>query len=176
MTGFRDRLRFDPNRGEYRDGDIRYMMLRADALMGLFAELPEAQRLPAMMALGRSIRTFGGRSVAAYQAMGAVDAAAMLDTIASTAPQLGWGIWHFRREAGAILLHVRNSPFAAGAGQSPHPVCHAICGMLTAMGPVILGGAVRATETRCAARDGGEDCEFRIVREDEIAACGDGKN
>ena len=162
MTSFRDRLVFDPARGEYRDGAIRYMMIRNDALMGLFAELLPEQRLGALAALGRSIREHGGRSAAAYQAMGATDAARMMRTIAETAPQLGWGTWRFRPEPPAMILEVENSPFSAAAAGSAHPVCHAITGMLTAIGPMLLGGPADAVEQRCAARDGGTSCQFQI--------------
>ena len=74
MTQFRDRLVFDAERGEYRDGAIRYMMIRPDALMGMIAEMPEAARGHAMEAFGRSIRRFGGHSArrAALQADHAV--------------------------------------------------------------------------------------------------------
>lgn len=163
MAGFRDRLAFDAVLGEYRDSGIRYMMIRNDALMGLFAELPEECRLPALEALGRSIREYGGRSAAAYRAMGAADAELMLQTVAETAPQLGWGVWRFRREGAALVLEVENSPFAAGSPPSPHPVCDAICGMLAAIGPAVTGGAVSVAEERCAARDGGTTCVFRIA-------------
>ena len=53
--------------------------------------MPEGQRLGAMEALGRSIRTHGGKSAAAYRAMGAEDGARMLAVIAGTAPELGGG-------------------------------------------------------------------------------------
>ncbi len=54
MSGLRGRLVFDEGCGEYRDGAARYLMMRADVLMGLFAALPEAGRLPALQALGLS--------------------------------------------------------------------------------------------------------------------------
>lgn len=162
MTQFRERLAFDPARGEHRDGDIRYMMIRNDALMGLFAELPPEHRLGALEALGRSIRKHGGQSAAAYRAMGAADAEAMARTIAETAPQLGWGVWRFSQEGRGMRLAVTNSPFAAAAQGSPHPVCHAITGMLTAIGPMLLGAPATAVEDRCSARDGGDTCTFHI--------------
>ena len=162
MTSFRERLVFDPASGEYRDGAIRYMMIRNDALMGLFAELSPEQRLGALAALERSIRNHGGQSAATYQAMGATDAAGMMQTIAETAPQLGWGVWRFHAALRAVMLEVENSPFAAAAGGSAHPVCHAITGMLTAIGPMLLGGRAVAVEQRCAARDGGVLCQFHI--------------
>lgn len=164
---FRDRLTFDAARGEYRDGDIRYLMLRADTLMGLFAELPEAARAEALAAFARAVARFGGRSARAYQAAGAQEADALLATIAATAPQLGWGIWTLRREADALALEVHNSPFAAGAGAGAGalaaPVCAPIVGMLRAVGAIVLGGEVAADETSCAAT-GGACCRFTVRR------------
>ncbi len=163
MSGFRDRLVFDAARGEYRDGDIRYLMLRPDALMGLFAELPAAMRDAALAAFARSITRFGGRSARSYQAAGAADADALLATIAATAPQLGWGIWDLARDAAGLALTVRNSPFAAGAGPSPGPVCAPIVGMLRAVGGMVLDGEAAAHETECAAA-GAPCCRFTVRR------------
>lgn len=159
MTGFRDRLEFDPQRGEYRDGGIRYMMIRPDALMGMIAELPEAMRPHAMEGFVRSIRRVGGHSARTYQDAGTDD---LLRTIEETAPQLGWGIWSLTRTAEGLALTVENSPFAAGAGHSPHPVCAPIRGMLTAIGEMTMGD-VSVTETACAAT-GAPCCRFTVSR------------
>ncbi|HEY5299723.1 MAG TPA: 4-vinyl reductase [Acetobacteraceae bacterium] len=157
MTQFRDRLVFDAERGEYRDGAIRYMMIRPDALMGMIAEMPEAARGHAMEAFGRSIRRFGGHSARAYRDAGAAD---LLATIEATAPQLGWGRWTLTRTDDGLALAVENSPFAAGTGASPHPVCAPIRGMLTAVGEMMLG-EVTVTESECAAM-GAPCCRFSV--------------
>jgi len=163
VTEFRDRLRFDAERGEYRDGDIRYMMIRPDALMGMIAELPEDMRPHALEAFARSIRRAGGRSARSYQASGAADAAALLRVIEQTAPQLGWGRWQLDSGPDGITLAVDNSPFVAGAGPSLHPVCAPIRGMLSAVGEMALGEAVAVAETACAAT-GAACCRFTVSR------------
>lgn len=160
MTGFRDRLEFDPQRGEYRDGGIRYMMIRPDALMGMIAELPPEMRVHALDAFARSIRRFGGRSAHAYRNAGAAEADALLRVIEDTAPQLGWGRWRIRAEADGLEVTVENSPFAAGAGPSAHPVCTPILGMLMAVGEM-THGPVRVEETACAAT-GASCCRFAV--------------
>ena len=162
-SGLRSRLVFDEERGEYRDGAARYLMMRADVLMGLFAALPEAGRLPALQALGRSAEAFGGGSGLAYRTAGARDPATLMHTMAATAAGLGWGRWRFTADGSAILVEVANSPFAAGAGRSAHPVCHAVCGILGAMGTAVLGGPAEATETSCAACGDAAACCFRIA-------------
>lgn len=158
---FRDRLVFDAKQGEYRDGDIRYMMIRPDALMGILAELPAAMRPEFLAAFARSITRHGGRSAQAYRAAGAVAPAQMIAAIATTAPELGWGIWDLRLTADGLDLEVRNSPFAAGHGAAAQPVCHPIAGMLGAVGPMVLGGAVSVRETQCAAL-GFASCRFEV--------------
>jgi predicted hydrocarbon binding protein len=161
---FRERLVFDPGRGEYRDGAIRYMMIRPDALMGMIAELPEAMQGPVLEAFARAIHRFGGRSARAYQTAGATDASALLRTIEATAPQLGWGVWRLEATDAGIALTVENSPFAAGAGlSSARPVCAPIRGMLTAVGELTMGAAVTVTETDCAAT-GTPCCRFAVSR------------
>lgn len=161
---FRERLVFDAAAGEYRDGAIRYMMIRPDALMGILAELPEAMRPQVLEAFARSITRAGGNSARSYQSAGAASPEQLVATIAATAPELGWGIWKLSLGHQRLDLDVRNSPFAAGIGTSDTPVCHPIKGMLAAIGPMILGSAVTVTETRCAAMSGGEgNCRFEVT-------------
>jgi len=81
---FRERMMWDEDRGEIRDGDIRYMLIRPDALMGLFKGLPDAERERALLALQSSIFEHGGRSAQTYQVMGADDAARLLAVIENT--------------------------------------------------------------------------------------------
>jgi len=161
--GFRERLAWDPARGELRDGDVRYLIIRGDTLMGLFRALPERERAAALEALERSVVEHGRRSAQRYQAMGAAEARALLGVIEATAPQLGWGVWRFTEisERG-LVLEVRNSPFAAGYGASATPVCHAIAGMLRAVGALALGGEVRVAEEQCGAQ-GHSHCRLRAV-------------
>ena len=159
---FRERLVFDAAAGEYRDGDIRYMMIRPDALMGILAELPEAMQGEFLAAFARSITRHGGRSAQAYRAAGDVAPGQLVATIAETAPQLGWGVWDLRHGDGALDLTVRNSPFVAGHGPAAGPVCHPIIGMLRAIGPMVLGCEVIVAETRCAAM-GHAACRFSVL-------------
>ncbi len=158
-----DRLVHDTAVGEIRDGDIRYVMLRTDALMGLFQRLPEAARRQALEALGDSIHENGGRSAAAYRASGA-SGAALLDVIVETAPQLGWGSWTFSERApDRLTLEVRNSPFVHGYGASPTAVCSPIAGRLRAVSAMVLDGPTAVDEVTCAAQTG-EVCRFRARR------------
>jgi uncharacterized protein len=161
--GFHARLQIAPERGEMRDGDIRYLMMRPDALMGAFMRLPDAARADALAALGASVADHGGRSVTAYRDNGAANPEALLSVITVTSAALGWGVWEVHpAAAGELEITVRNSPFAAGAGRSDSPVCAAITGILSAVAPLIAGSGAKARETACAAQTGENCCHFRI--------------
>ena len=149
-----------------RDGAIRYLMMRPDALMGMFARLSPAAMTEALAALTASLAENGGKSVKAYRESGAVDPQAMMQVIAATSAELGWGLWSFAGQGGdAIEVTVVNSPFAEGIGRAEVPVCAAISGILTAIGPLLLGcDAVRVTEVSCHAVDAGGACRFVISR------------
>jgi uncharacterized protein len=160
---FRDRLVWDPSRGEIHDRDIPYLLIRPDSLMGIFRFLPEADRPAAFEAFARSIAHHGRGSAESYQSLGADQADALLATIAQTAPQLGWGVWTLSRAGlDSLSLNVENSPFAAGYGDSDVPVCAPIRGMLEAVGGLVFGTEMTARETACAAA-GAPSCVFDVA-------------
>lgn len=162
--GFHQRLAITPDKGEMRDGAIRYLMMRPDALMGMFARLSPAARAEALDALAASVAENGGKSVRAYRDSGAADPEALMRTIVQTSAELGWGLWTFDRQGeDGFRVTVRNSPFADGIGSAEAPVCGAIRGILTAMGPLLTGGKdVTVTETQCHAVSGTGTCSFTV--------------
>jgi len=161
-ASFRDRLVWDAARGEIRDRDIPYLLIRPDSLMGIFRFLPEADRPAAFEAFARSIAHHGRGSAESYQSLGADQADALLTTISETAPQLGWGVWALARNGeDALSLSVGNSPFASGYGDSDIPVCAPIRGMLEAVGGLVFGADTVARETACAAT-GAPRCTFDV--------------
>ena len=160
----RDRLQWQTEQGQIMDADRRYVMMRADVLMGLFRELPtDAARAQALAALARSTARGGGASTRAYFQTLRGDVGALLNTMAGYSSELGWGVWAFSAPPGqdALLLEVRNSPFAAGFGASAHPVCHPIAGILQTVGELALGRPVTVEETSCAAQ-GHAQCRFDV--------------
>jgi uncharacterized protein len=160
---FKHRLNFDLAHGELRDGETRYLIMRADSLMGLFKRLPEPVRKDALKAFAASAAEHGARSAARYTA-GDGDARYLLATIAANAPQLGWGVWHFSlTEAGELQLEVKNSPFAHGYGASPEAVCAPIAGMFSAVASILFDAPAQVEEIHCAAA-GGAVCCFRARR------------
>lgn len=160
---FLDRLRHDPVAGTHHDGSMRYMFIKPEALMGVVHEMPAADRPALLEAMSRSVIRQGGASARAYRAAGADDAAGLLATIRDTAGQLGWGRWTF--ELGNDLrLRVDGSPFAAGYGPAPWPICAPIRGMLTAVASMIFDRPVNVSENACAAC-GSPACRFTAIPE-----------
>ena len=157
-SSFLDRLTLDQQAGAWFDQTRRYMLIRPEALMGIFRPLPAANRAEALAALENSIFEQGTDSARAYRAIGGTGAA-LLDVIAAAAPQLGWGVWSFEPQTSVVRLSVRNSPFAIGFGPSDTPVCAAITGMLRAVAGLVLDRPVVAREEHCAAM-GGDICRF----------------
>jgi len=159
-----ERLECDAVEGELRDADTRYLLVRHDSLMGMFARLPAEARRTALAALAESVAEHGARSAERYASELAGEREQLLSVIEATAPQLGWGHWRLERLEGEIGLVVDNSPFAKGYGRSREPVCAAIVGMLRAVAGLVLGAGARAEEHRCAAVAGGASCSFRAWR------------
>lgn len=154
----RERLRHDEAAGAHYDGDIRYMMIRPDALMGIFARLDPAARETAMAAFRDFIVERGGQSAATYVSADGIDR--LLGVIEATAADLGWGRWHFARDGEGYQLTVHNSPFGTAASFEG-PACHAIVGMASIVGAMVLGAPATATETACAA-SGAPCCQFTV--------------
>jgi hypothetical protein len=160
-----ERLVFDVAHGAVHDADRRYVLLRSDVLMGLFAQLEGAARDAALAAFARSVARHGADSVRAYR--DAVGAAALPQAMEGAAASLGWGRWRIdaarlHAASPSLALVVENSPFAAAAPQGSERACHAIAGMLEALAGALWREAADAHETHCAAH-GGATCSFVAV-------------
>jgi len=166
MQALHERLHIDTGNGQVLDGSRRYLLLRADVLMGLFDELPAPARAEALDAFARSVATRGAESLRAYAAEPGVDTEQLQRVVEAAAASLGWGRWHLERDGESLALEVRNSPFAAAAGPGTGPACHAIAGMLQGLAGIVLGGAANARETACACSSGGDRCLFTASRID----------
>ena len=141
-------------------GDIRYMMIRPDALMGLFRRLEPAERAAAFEAIAASILEHGGKSAASYAGHGRDAADALIARIEATAPQIGWGNWQISLRDNGLDLIVVNSPFVAGYGPSDDPICAPIRGMLAAVTRQIFGDYAVVAEIKCAAASSSDVCRF----------------
>jgi len=162
MGKLAERLRRDAGSGGLYDAERRYVMLRADVLMGVFNRLAPAARQEALAALAASVEAGGGDSARAYFAAVDQDVAALLAVMADSAADLGWGRWRFDGpRAGALALEVQGSPFAAAAAWHDAPACHAIAGMLATVGSLVLGVPAEVRESQCAGM-GAACCRFEV--------------
>ena len=159
---FRERLQWQDN-GSIQDGDIRYLLLRTDSLMGIFKRLNPAARMQAFQAFAESLAENGRKSIEARMRRMNLSGAQLYDDLTkSSGSHLGWGVWTYRRNnPEQFEVIVANSPFAKGYGSSDHAVCFPIVGMLTAIGELVHNRPVRVEETACAAMSG-ESCNFLV--------------
>ncbi|BDB26306.1 4-vinyl reductase [Cupriavidus sp. P-10] len=165
-TPLAQRLEFDTVRGEVRDQDRRYLLMRPDVLMGMLRLLDGAVRRDVLAAFAESTARHGRRSILAYLAgLGAGGGESLQDLICQTSPALGWGRWDFERHGECLVLNVFNSPFAAGYGPSSQPVCAPIAGMFRTIAAIVLERPVQVEETACAAMEGHATCRF-VARPD----------
>lgn len=151
---------FDEEAGAVYDGDLRYVLLRPDVLMGVAAKFGMEAFVEA---IEESAFLNARESFSTYRAQGRLDADHFLESTGTFAARLGWGAWSISQCDGpGIEVAVRNSPFAAGAGHSPVPVCGPISGVLRALHLIALGRDVGVEEMACAAQ-GASCCRFRIL-------------
>lgn len=164
MTTLVQRLEFDQARGEVRDQDRRYLLMRPDVLMGTLRQLDDGTRREVLAAFADSTAIHGMHSIIAYlsglEAAGEDGARALLSLIRETSPALGWGLWDFAPVEEGLGLTVANSPFAVGYGPASEAVCAPIAGMFRTVAGIVLGSAVEVEETACAAMGHHAECRF----------------
>lgn len=152
----------DRNSGVIADEGIRYLLIRADVLMGVAHQLPGVDPAVFLSALGASVFRHVQKSFSVYAGDGRFDGSNFLARTCEIAATLGWGSWMASQHPdGSCVIEVGDSPFAAGYGSSPQPVCTPIVGVLRALSVLIYGSELPVVETSCAAQGTGT-CEFRI--------------
>lgn len=151
MSGFWERAEKDPAAGEIRDGDTRYLLFRVDVIAAMIDRLDDDTRAQALSAFASAVHDHGGQSLQRYFDMVGRDVDALCDTVCRTAADLGWGSWALDRSSDAIVLDVRNSPFATTHANGEAAMCAPILGMFRALAETVFGAPVSVTETRCAA-------------------------
>jgi predicted hydrocarbon binding protein len=152
-----ERLNFDTGQGQVLDANRRYVLMRADVLMGMFAFLPAAASEQALEALAKSVCTHGSDSVRAYADPTDPGSLRLFDAVAQGAASLGWGVWEFEVGERSCRLAVRNSPFAAAFRKMRSPACAPIVGMLQAVCSHAWKQDCVAVEVECSACAAGGD-------------------
>lgn len=155
----RERLTWDPARGQVCDGPRRYLLMRPDVLMGAVAAMTPAYRAGFLRGWADSTFTHGADSLRAYAASVGGDPRALIDATTEAAADLGWGRWTLDLDAvdGTLHLAVTDSPFvsgwraATGGAPAPEAVCTPILGMLQALAQALFDAPVQVREEACAA-------------------------
>lgn len=160
-NAFIGRAAWDGETGAWTDGPARYLMLRADTLMGLFERLAPEARTAALAALVAATAEAGGESLRRYRDQSGLDAAGLAAAVERTAAELGWGRVTLSLDGENIEMAVRNSPFAAAAAPSREPVCAPLTGILSAFAASVRDRPAVAREVACAAT-GDECCRFAV--------------
>lgn len=148
------RLQFDTAHGQVLEMDRRYVLLRADVLMGIFEMLQPQHRAEALDAFARSVLAYGSRSVQAYDQLGEGGATGLFNAVAEGAASLGWGAWTFKLDGHTCALQVLNSPFAHAAKRLGAPACAPILGMLRAVCTHVWARPCVAYELLCSGCSG----------------------
>ena len=160
------RMNWNEAEGQILDQDRRYVLLRADVLMGVFDQLEkEVERGKALEAFQRSVALHGLNSVEAYWDEIGHDADKLLNSMMSISAQLGWGVWSLSsRNDSSIKIEVVNSPFAMSTTVEGQTACYPIKGIMSAMGKLIFNSEVKVVEDQCAAQKQGDtSCFFTIM-------------
>lgn len=159
MTSFWDRAQTNPQTGEILDGETRYLALRVDVLAATINGLGDAHKRAVLESFRRAVYTHGGASLRRYVEMLDGDSAELLNTVAATAADLGWGRWAFTRHGDDMSLVVTNSPYTEIDRFDDHALCTPILGLFEALVEIVLGRHTTVVEHKCAALDG-EACVF----------------
>lgn len=148
-----NRMIWDTENGQILDEDRRYVMLRADVLMGIFNNLPNTERQQALHSFMNSVKAHGSNSVAAYWLAINKNPQVLLDSMIRISAQLGWGAWQIcKYTPQELTIEVINSPFAKASIVSQTPVCTPILGIMESMGSFFFDGPVQVSEQHCQAQ------------------------
>jgi uncharacterized protein len=168
MNAIVSRLVHDLEAGEIRDGDRRYLVMRADVLMGTLKGLDDVTRHRVLSSLATSAALHGGRSVQAYGETAA--GRELLDVMCDASAGLGWGRWYIEEGTEELKLTVHNSPFAWGYGACTHTVCAPIVGIFRAVATQFFKTPVVVEELACAAMASQLACHCHFVARREGGA------
>src|SRR5688572_32838138 len=134
----------------------RCLLIRPETLAALQKSVEALVAGRAGECLAAGGRAGGARAVAAAQE----DAPARVARLLRTGGEIGWGDFALERlTQSALVVTVRNSPFAEAYGVADHPVCHLTRGVLEALAASVLAQPAAVVETACAAT-GAPACRF----------------
>ena len=153
---------FDENAGEIREGNIRYLLMRPDVLMGMVEYLDEPTMTKVLLALQKSAFENGRASLRQYNELDFASDNEKLSFVCKTAAKLGWGnLTYTLNRHDDPTFTLTNSPFAKGHGISKVPVCAPMAGILNALMEVFFESNATVKEVSCASQ-GQDYCLFEV--------------
>lgn len=148
-----------PADGALFQGDIRYVLMRPDVVMGILRHVDDPAAVIEAMRLSASEHAIN--SFNSYQQSGAVGNSDPIAHCCDMAGKLGWGSWTIvEKSANRYVVQVVNSAFALASSDAGQPVCGFIAGVLHAVAVSDGHTGAQVEETACVAQ--GSDC-CRVV-------------
>jgi uncharacterized protein len=149
----------DDGAGRLSIHGARYLLIRPETLAALQKSMEAMLPGSAGECLAAGGRAGGSRAMAATHE----DAPARVARLLRTGGEIGWGDFTLERlTSAALVVTVRNSPFAEAYGVADHPVCHLTRGVLEALAASVLAQPTAVVETACAAT-GAPACRFETL-------------
>jgi predicted hydrocarbon binding protein len=165
-------LEFDPDGGELRLGNLRYMLLRPETLSEIQKGVEDRlgpKSSEYLYAAGASWAVGALNRLKSALEEAPEDLAAAL---CGQATKLGWGHWElagFEPEKKTLAVRVTGSPFAAAYGQSDEPVCHLAAGAVGGCAESLFRMPTACSELACRAQ-GDPHCLFAATGHDVAGA------
>ncbi|MBW2015982.1 MAG: 4-vinyl reductase [Deltaproteobacteria bacterium] len=158
-------LRHDAHEGSLRYKGVRYLLIRPETIVGFQKAIEGSTGEGQCEALYKGGFDGGYLSSKNYREIHGFTELEVLDFMARMGGEIGWGRFKIERydpNTRALEVSVTASPFAEAYGESAHPVCHLIRGIVAGMGSALLGIKCDAVETACSAM-GADRCLFNLI-------------
>jgi len=159
-----DQLMYDPDSGALTYGEVRYLLIRPETIVGFQKNIEKHSRAGAQEALFQGGYRGGYLSAKKYKEIQKLSDRDTIIFMMSMGAEIGWGnfqIIEYDFENRKLKVRVKNSAFAAAYGESTLGVCHLISGVLSGLATVLFKQDYMATETECLAK-GDTHCVFHV--------------
>jgi len=146
-------------RGGFRHGNVRFLLIRPETLVGVQQAVERALGARAAVCFVEGGRAGGARALRSI--VGSAEERARALTM--MAADLGWGTLTVETLTPTSFVVIgSNSPFPAAYATTGDPVCHLTRGVLEALAENLFGRPVPVHETHCEAT-GASYCRFEAA-------------
>ena len=160
-----DELEYNPASGALTYRDVRYLLIRPEAIVGFQKAIEKQSRAAARDALFQGGYQGGYLSAKKYKKMQNFSDRETLDFMMAMGAEIGWGnftIDEYDFDSKKLQIRVKNSPFAEAYGASTEGVCHLIRGVLCGLATILFSRSCAASEIECVAK-GDHHCVFLVL-------------